>query len=112
MLELQTVSEDPRDGVNYLATLCSGRAWAFHHSVLTQNQLPSGEYFNSTGAPFSSDAEWIRRWLTPGLAPKLPESAPRTVLLSQRSFVQFHSLTDVNEDGSPFPWLSDVPIPM
>jgi hypothetical protein len=151
MVELQLDSSRERaEAVDFLVSVTGGRAWAFHVSVLAENRLHSGEFFDATGKPFTSDAghhdccpvafatatgglnctankrsclcvclsvcvclfvrvcgwchraDWIRRWLT----------STRRVYLSRRSFVGFHALTDVNADGSLFPWLSGIPIPL
>ena len=55
--------------------------------------------FQECGVPYGSDLLFLRRWahiLTPHIV--------------RRAHVTFDSLTDVFDDGAPFPWLSDVPI--
>ena len=90
-----------------LASQFGGRVWAFHREVLLQSQEQGdrgGPVFPISGKPFTSDVAWMQRWLAGGQGHKLH--------VVQRAFVEFHSLTDVIPDGTPFPWLSDVPFPM
>ncbi len=96
-------------GVELLVSLLGGRAWAFHHSVLQQSDPNTDGFFNTSGPPFSSDAEWIRQWMLSSTSSGGMQHAAHIV---QRSYVSFRSLTDVHNDGSPFPWLSDIPFPL